>query len=272
MKITALMENTSVSSLFAAEHGLSFYIETADRRILIDTGASDLFIQNAERLGIDLNTVDTAILSHGHYDHGGGLPAFLSVNDHARVLLSPLAFGSYYSIHSDGPRYIGLPDGLKGNARFSYIEESQKIDDTIEVLCTAPNRFPIPDANRRLMKKKNGMLVRDTFDHEIYPVLIEGDKRVLFSGCAHRGILNILEAFCHTYQDDPYAVFSGFHMKKRSYTEEDEYEARAAAGLLYNSDTRFYTCHCTGKEMYEAMKQVMHDQLQYIHCGETVIL
>ena len=77
MKITVLLENTSTQSNLTAEHGLSLLIETKPHIILFDMGQSDAFAKNAERLGIDLALVDTAILSHGHYDHGGGLKAFL---------------------------------------------------------------------------------------------------------------------------------------------------------------------------------------------------
>ena len=72
MKLTVLMENTTVREDLTAEHGLSLYIEANGKRILFDTGASATFADNAEKLGIDLSQVDLCILSHGHYDHGGG--------------------------------------------------------------------------------------------------------------------------------------------------------------------------------------------------------
>ncbi|MDY0303692.1 MAG: MBL fold metallo-hydrolase, partial [Sphaerochaeta sp.] len=75
MRVTVLVENTSCKSSIGAQHGLSLFIETEDKRILFDMGADDLFLKNAEALGIDLKTVDLAILSHGHWDHGGGIAA-----------------------------------------------------------------------------------------------------------------------------------------------------------------------------------------------------
>ena len=97
MTITSLLENTAARAGIAAEHGLSLYIETATRRILFDMGQTDLFARNAEALGIDLSRVDLAILSHGHYDHGGGLAAFLEINQTAPVYLTEAAFLPHYN-------------------------------------------------------------------------------------------------------------------------------------------------------------------------------
>ena len=87
MKLTAFSENTSVSESLEREHGLSVYIETADHHILFDTGAGCIFKSNAEKLGVDLSKVDLLVISHGHYDHGGGLRTFLEVNSHAKIFL-----------------------------------------------------------------------------------------------------------------------------------------------------------------------------------------
>ncbi|MBR5633360.1 MAG: MBL fold metallo-hydrolase, partial [Clostridia bacterium] len=80
MKIVCLAENTTSRDDVGAEHGLSLYVEAAGKKILFDMGQTDLFMKNAEKLGVDLSKVDVAVLSHGHYDHGGGLSAFLKVN------------------------------------------------------------------------------------------------------------------------------------------------------------------------------------------------
>ena len=85
MKIICLMENTTCYNNIKAQHGLSFYIEWNERKILFDTGASDLFVENAKQRNVDLNAVDTVILSNGHYDHSGGIQAFLEKNDHATL-------------------------------------------------------------------------------------------------------------------------------------------------------------------------------------------
>ena len=92
-----LIENTTLSPAWVAEHGLSLLVETAGQRVLFDTGASAAFADNAERMGIDLFSVDAVVLSHGHVDHGGGLSRFLELNSHAPVWVSPYAFEPHYN-------------------------------------------------------------------------------------------------------------------------------------------------------------------------------
>jgi 7,8-dihydropterin-6-yl-methyl-4-(beta-D-ribofuranosyl)aminobenzene 5'-phosphate synthase len=90
MKISVLCENTTKKENILSEHGLSLFIETEKHKILFDMGQSDAFLKNAKTLGIDLSTVDIAILSHGHYDHGGGLRAFLEYNEKALQALDKI--------------------------------------------------------------------------------------------------------------------------------------------------------------------------------------
>ena len=102
MKIITLMEDTACAPDFACEHGLSFYIEANGKKLLFDMGQTGLFLQNAAACGVQLDEVDTAFISHGHYDHGGGLAAFLGVNDHAPVYLHEKAFEPHFSRKPEG--------------------------------------------------------------------------------------------------------------------------------------------------------------------------
>ena len=91
MKWTVLVDNRTTDPVLETEHGLSIFLETDRHRILLDTGASDMLIRNAERLGIDISTVDYVFISHGHSDHAGGLKHFMAVNETAKVIASPEA-------------------------------------------------------------------------------------------------------------------------------------------------------------------------------------
>ena len=116
MKIVVLIENTAPEgSCLAAEHGLSFYVEHRGKAVLLDAGASGGFADNAAALGVDLGHVDVAVLSHGHYDHAGGLGRFFACNDHAKVYARPSAGGAYFSTSLGSPGSLGSA-GMCGRA------------------------------------------------------------------------------------------------------------------------------------------------------------
>ncbi|MBQ1381609.1 MAG: MBL fold metallo-hydrolase, partial [Ruminococcus sp.] len=109
MKLIVLTENTTADAAIGCEHGLSLYIETGGKRILFDMGQTALFAENAQKLCVDLARIDFAVLSHGHYDHGGGLQTFLTCNKTAPVFLSRYAFEPHYN---GTEKYIGLDTAL----------------------------------------------------------------------------------------------------------------------------------------------------------------
>ncbi len=258
MKITALTENISNMEGVFAEHGLSLFIETQECRILFDMGQTDLFVRNAKALGINLSDVDVAILSHGHYDHGGGLETFLSLNKKAPVYVSKYAFEPHYN---GTEKYIGLNANLKEKSRLIFT------DDNYDLGCGA-SVYSCNSKERRhdlgsfgLLSKENGLFVSDDFRHEQYLLIEEQGKSILISGCSHKGIMDIVEWF------HPDVLVGGFHYSKLPT------DAKLAeyAKYLDSFDTRFYTCHCTGVEQYQFMKKYMTD-LYYISCGETLVI
>lgn len=131
MKITALLENTTTKNSILTEHGLSLYIEIEDKKILFDMGQTELFYKNAEVLGFHLKEVDFAVLSRGHYDHGGGLENFLKLNDHAIVYIHKDAFLPYYNAKD---KYIGLDVKLKENERIVFVEGEYSISDGVTLV------------------------------------------------------------------------------------------------------------------------------------------
>jgi 7,8-dihydropterin-6-yl-methyl-4-(beta-D-ribofuranosyl)aminobenzene 5'-phosphate synthase len=130
-----------------------------------------------------------------------------------------------------------------------------------------------PFTNSRLKEKVDGSYVQDEFRHEQYIVITEGNRKILISGCAHNGILNILGEYKRKYGTEPDAVISGFHlMKKSGYTDDEIAEIIGTAKRLKEYHTTFYTCHCTGVTAYESMRCIMGNQLKYVHSGEEVRL
>lgn len=175
MKLIVLSENSSVSDTLEHEHGLSIYIETAEHRILFDTGAGSAFQRNAEKLGIDLATVDLLVISHGHYDHGGGLRTFLKVNSRATIYLHKQAFEAHYSKRAEGVADIGLDQTLLPNERFVCGDQAV-IDENIEVFSRVRPKRLYPSCNAMLLMKR-GDGVPDDFAHEQNLVIQQDGKR-----------------------------------------------------------------------------------------------
>lgn len=256
MRITALIENTVSDNRFDAEHGLSLYIETETRKILFDMGQTDLFAENAERLGINLCEADTAVLSHGHYDHGGGLKRFLEINSKAPVYINRFAFEPHYN---GTEKYIGLDDSIKGSSRFVFTDGKTIIGDGLELYSCSGYERKHNLGSFGLTVMQDGKFIPDDFRHEQYLLIEENGKRVLISGCSHKGIMDITEWF------KPDVLIGGFHFSKLPMDEA----LKSYAEYLDGFDTEFYTCHCTGTEQFGFMKKYMN-RLNYLSTGQSI--
>lgn len=268
MKAVILMEDTGGVKGCEYEHGLSVYIETKRHKILMDTGASEKTLSNAEKLGIDLSAVDTVILSHGHSDHSGGILAFHERNQTAFIYMQKTALGDYYH----GERYIGVDKRIGQLSSAKLLEGDHRIDEELSVFTGITGRRFWPESNLHLSMIENGRQMQDEFVHE-QCLVIQGEKNLLVSGCAHNGILNILDRYREIYGGCPDAVISGFHMmKKTDYSETEAETIRRTAKELKDTDTVFYTGHCTGQKAIDLMRPIMGDKLVQICCGMEVYI
>ena len=193
MRIFVLMENTArPGSGCASEHGLSLLLEYEGHRLLFDTGASPLFLRNASLLGVDAERVEAAALSHGHYDHGGGLPAYL-MRGEAPVYVQASAFMRRGSLRQNGEMAeIGLDPGLRGAPRLRLLTGNREILPGALLFADVGRELPLPAANAVLFREEGGALVPDDFRDEQHLLLRAEGKAVLVTGCAHRGIGNIV--------------------------------------------------------------------------------
>ncbi len=268
MKIVVLMEDTCGNPLCEYEHGLSVYVETEKHKILVDTGAGEKTLANARRLGIDLSLVDTAVLSHGHYDHSGGLPAFRSINPDAVIYMQKTALGDYYH----GERYIGIDKRIGQLPNIRLLDGDFRIDGELSVFTGITGRRFWPESNLSLSVQLEGQRLQDEFGHE-QCLVVQGEKNLLVSGCAHNGILNILDRYRDKYGGCPDAVISGFHMmKKTDYSERETEIICRTAEELKKTRAVFYTGHCTGTKAMELMRPVLKEQMVPIHCGTELWL
>lgn len=256
MTITVLTENTVCREDLTCEHGLSLYIETGSHKILFDAGQSGAFADNAKKLGIDLSSVDFTVLSHGHYDHGGGLGRFLEVNKTAPVYLRRDAFGCHRNAEG---KFIGLAEELKGNPRLVFTDNTLEIAPDITLFSC--NGLPRPYGTDSAGLTLEGRA--DMFLHEQYLLIEEASKRILISGCSHKGILNIVSWF------KPNVLIGGFHFMK---LPPDSPALDRAAEILLEYPTVYYTGHCTGAMQFQHLKAKMGDRLEELSTGRTFVL
>ena len=257
MRITVLIENSACREDLAAEHGLSLYIEALGKKILFDAGQTAAFADNAEKLGVNLAGADFAVLSHGHYDHSGGLLRFRQSNTMAPIYVNQNALGTF----SDGAQKdIGVSAQVKALDRMYLTGDHFLITPGISLFSCNDRRRDYPADPFGLNKWVNGCCEPDDFLHEQYLLIEENGTRVLFSGCSHKGVLNILEWF------RPDVFVGGFHFMKM----DPEGEAlREAAQRLLRMPTRYYTGHCTGSAQFDALKEYLGDRLQDLSGGRV---
>ena len=269
MKIVTLVENTSANEHCIAEHGLSIYIETEKHKLLLDTGQTDAAVRNAEVLGIDLTSVDTVILSHGHYDHSGGILPFSKRNHTARIIMQRTAAEPHYN----GEREIGIDTDILKLPNVRLTDGDLRLDDELFLFSGIKGRRCYPQGNRKLSCLKNGVKTEDDFAHEQCLVITQNGKRWLLSGCAHNGILNILDRYKALFGSEPDYVISGFHMMKRDgeHTAEEKDVIIQTAKELSQMKTVFYSGHCTGIPAFALMKEIMGEKLIALHSGIQVI-
>ena len=264
MKITALVENQSRCELKPV-HGLSLYIETPSHKLLFDLGPDETLLKNAEKRGIDLGGVDTAVISHGHADHGGALAAFLHINHTAKVYIQRRAFEKHFSKALGFVKVpIGLDRKLMEHPQVVLTDGEHRIDKELLLFTVAETSKFRSTANNTLYDEQG----LDTFAHE-QDLMIFGEKNVLIMGCGHCGVVNILE---RAKEYDPKVCIGGYHLMipaaKKTVSEEI---LEGIAGELKKYDMDFYTCHCTGEEAYRYLAERV-PRVKYLSCGESIEL
>lgn len=262
MVITSLVENTTKSGL-KAKHGLSLYIETKLHRILFDLGPDETLFENAEKKKIDLTSVDTVIISHGHYDHGGALGKFLKINSLANIYVQQKAFEPHYSKRRFFKIPVGIDQKWKTHRQVVLLDGDYKIDEELSLFTVDKTENCYSSAND-VLYDKNG---RDTFSHEQNLIITE-ERTAVVMGCGHAGVVNIMEKAEYS---KPCVCIGGFHLFNpiMKTTVSNNLLDEIAGRLQQYKDTQFYTCHCTGKEAYQYLARKM-DNLHYMACGDRL--
>lgn len=279
MRVTALIENETSDGCdhLRSEHGLSLHIETAESTVLFDTGSSGAFADNAAALDIDLAGVDLAVLSHQHYDHGGGLGRFFDINPDAPVYLRDCPVDDrFFKALVVLKHPIGLDremvDGHRD--RFRPVNRTTEVAPGVWLLTEIENNHPRPTGNRRLFVERDGALAPDPFDHELVMVVREDDGIAIFSGCSHNGILNMVDTARAHFPDSPVkAVFGGFHLiglpKLNTMAASPAEVESVGREMAARIDGTVFTGHCTGAKAYGVLAGVMGETLRPLSTGAT---
>lgn len=280
MNISVIIENSVClpnEKGLAAEHGLCVHITHEGKNTLFDVGRSDLFIHNAEKMGIDLSAVDYLVLSHAHSDHGGGLKHFFEKNRKAKVYMHRTASQKFYTkIAGLIPYYIGLETEVldKNRNRINFIGEHTILTENIHLLVNFSRTFPLPKSNSSLYVKNGSRLVHDTFTHEIVLLLKENRKNIVFTACSHSGVINMVEKVQEYVKEETVdAVFGGFHtFNPVNRKNESASYLNLLAENLQKHSAVFYTGHCTGKRNFNFLKEKLGDKLQPMNTGTIIAI
>lgn len=278
LEIISLIENMGLPNRkdLRSEHGLSLFIGSKDQQILFDTGISGNFALNAKQLNVNTAKITHAVISHHHFDHGGGLATFLEENQQARVYLRKSSTEQFYlDIFGLLRRPVGLDEApfQLHPQRFVFVNQFSEISPDVFILTKINQEHAMPKGNRHLFIGSGPAKRPDDFEHELILVIRQSTGLVVFTGCSHHGILNMLDAVLEHFPGQTIkAVFGGFHLidlpliNSMAGSKQDVKELGRA--ILKYPIERIYTGHCTGIKAYRILKEVMGTKLEYFATGD----
>lgn len=263
MKFRFLAENKTESPLCTAEHGLSIYIETHGYKLLFDTGASKMFADNAKQLDIDLSRIEALIISHGHYDHTGGVPVFCQQNAKASIYMHKDGFRESYGLKGDdmekqscGIRWTEQERNVI-KPRIHLTDRLLWISDDIVVSGYIPNQGDGILREKFYVKNSNGTFEEDSMSHEQILVVREVKGIYVFSGCSHKGIIPAIEYAKEIFPGEQIAgLIGGMHL----YSADEKTRAAVIEQVRNYDIDMIVPVHCTGMEAICALKSALGSQ------------
>ena len=279
MILTSLVDNIKLSDRpdITIERGLSIHANTMGKNILFDAGSSKTFCNNAALLNIDINNVDAAVISHHHHDHCNGMMHFLKNNKKAPVYLRECDEKKYWFKAFGFKINVGINKQLLSNAsgRLIFIKEITEISSNIFIITDISNKHAKPKGNKYLYTETSDYCTSDTFNHELLLVVKEHDGLIVFTGCAHSGILNMLETATKYFPNTKIkAIVGGFHLVGlpffNSIAETKKKIENIGELILDYPIDKLYTGHCTGMKAFNILKGVLGDRLEYFPTGHSI--
>lgn len=271
IRITTLVENTVFRTGLLAEHGLSFWVEYGGKRILFDTGQSEIVIDNANSLGIDLAEADAVVLSHGHYDHTGGLAAVLGIASKAAVYLHPAAIEPKFKRQGNKAKAIGMPSSAREiilRRQPIWTEGPTQIFTGVTVTGQIPRLNSLEDVGEDFFLDADCRKHDGLYDDQALFCQSSNGLAVIL-GCAHAGVINTLNRIADLSEEKQfYAILGGMHLLNAS---RERIEGTTAVFREYNLQ-KIGPVHCTGAEAGEEFRRVFPEQRLKCSVGERIDL
>jgi 7,8-dihydropterin-6-yl-methyl-4-(beta-D-ribofuranosyl)aminobenzene 5'-phosphate synthase len=271
-KIIVVVDNKAGEGL-ASEHGLSLWIETEGKRILFDTGQGPALESNARALGIDLSTADILVLSHGHYDHAGGIAYVIEQARDIDVYCHPAVVQPRYVIRDGKASPIGMPRGAGGaleqlpSVRLHWVLEPLMLTETVGVTGPVPRLTNYEDTGGPFYLNPEGARP-DLIEDDLALWIQTGQGLVVCVGCAHAGLINTL----HHIRDVTggarvRAVIGGFHLLSASH----ERLTQSIVKLRLLEPDMLVPCHCTGESAVASLCDALGGRVSTGASGMTFL-
>ena len=265
MRIIVLTDNIG-NELTPGEWGLSFYIEYGEKKVLLDAGKSGLFAKNAQTLGLSLEDVDYAVLSHAHYDHADGMEEFFRQNEKARLWLRGSCGENCYDLKGGQEKYIGIRAGMLAEYadRLERVTGDLKVDEGIWLVGHKTPKLEEAGKRNHMYLKQGEAWIADDFSHEQSLVFDTEKGLVIFNSCSHGGADNIIIEVSETFPDKRiHAMIGGFHL----YNQSEEYVREFAEKVRAAQVDKIWTGHCTGEEAYRILEEELGDKVHQLKTG-----
>ncbi len=280
MKLISLIDNTAVDEKLYSENGMSFYLEFGGKNYLIDAGLTGKAAENARRMGLPVQELDSVVITHNHSEHIGGIDNFMKLSPDAGIYLRAGAQTECFRKNGLFKEAVGAGKGFfrkyaKNLVLFNSF--SEVAEGFYLASCEVFDEKNINPDRSCFSLDGRKQLPYDMSDESfavIFPKKRKADGLVIVGGCFHCGVQNILETIKQCWYGIPVlAIVGGFHFmgtNPKTLGCSAEYVTAQARALKLSNAEKIYACHCTGFKGFDIMDEILGDKLMYIGGGEEI--